>query len=218
MKILVVEDHRALQEGVVNYLKEHLSQSISEILTASDGEEALRILKTQPIDYLITDLNLPKINGLDLIKEVRQMKLSVHILVLTMYYNESIISQLKSLDIQAFLTKNISLSEIEEAIKNIQSNKIYITPEIVSLYNNDLSVDNDHLISTTDFAKSFNLSRREKEVLKLLIENLSNEEIGEKIFVSKETVKSHRKNIYRKLGVNNVLDLYKLIVSNNIKL
>ena len=68
------------------------------------------------------------------------------------------------------------------------------------------------------FAKSFNLSRREKEVLKLLIENLSNEEIGEKIFVSKETVKSHRKNIYRKLGVNNVLDLYKLIVSNNIKL
>ena len=67
MKILVVEDHRALQEGVVNYLKEHLSQSISEILTASDGEEALRILKTQPIDYLITDLNLPKINGLDLI-------------------------------------------------------------------------------------------------------------------------------------------------------
>lgn len=211
MKVLIVEDHTALLEGIINYIEDNINNV--DLYSTSDGEKALRMIVNQKFDVVMTDLNLPGLNGIDLIKEIKGRKLNLKIIVLTMYYNSNIINNLKELNINAFLTKNVSLSEIKEAFTAINNNETYITPEIQNLYNNSFISVEDEIILNDGFSKTYNLSKREIEVLDLMIENFSNDEIAEKLFLSKETIKTHRKNLFRKLGVNNLLDLYKLLVS-----
>ncbi len=212
MKILIVEDHIALREGVELFLSK---RDDYELFTASNGKEALGLLNgSLVIDLIITDLNMPEVTGFELIKSVKERYPKIKVVVLTMYYNTSIVAQLKELKIDAFLTKNASLSELTQAINQIKNNELYITPAIKSLFDRDKLLLEEELLIKDDFIKTHSLSKREEEVLGYMIENLSNPVIGEKMYVSVETIKSHRKNIYRKLGVNNVLDLYKLLQSS----
>lgn len=216
MNILIVEDHKSFLEGIEAYLYNYY-QGNNKIFTATNGTEALTILNgSHNIQLIITDLNLPKKNGFELIEIVRNRLNNIPIIVLTMYYNKSIIENLKSSNINGFLTKNISLKEIPIAIDTILTKKKrYITKELINLYQEyDFEKSNINYQSD-NFAKKFSLSLREMEVVDLLINNKSNTEIAEIMYISSETVKSHRKNIYIKLGVNNVLDLYKLLYSHN---
>ena len=213
MKVLIVEDHISLQEGIANYVEQHIDTD--KILCVNDGKKGLKILLENDFDMIITDLNLPGLNGVELIAEIKKLKLDIKIIVLTMYYNSSIVNTLKELNINAFLTKNVSLSEIHRAFEAIEKNELYITPEVKSLYHNSLISIEDEVILNDVFSKTYKLSKREIQVLDLMVENLSNDKIAEKLFLSKETIKTHRKNIFRKLGVNNLLDLYKLLVSSN---
>ena len=124
------------------------------------------------------------------------------------------IAQLKDLGISGFLTKNVSRQEILNTIKTSSTEDCYITEEIKGLFKDYFLEEMEDEEDKSDlFIRTFSLSKRELEVMDLVIENNSNTEIGDKIFISAETVKSHRKNIYRKMGVNNVLDLYKLLIS-----
>lgn len=214
MNILIIEDHTALREGLEIYLSS--LDIITKIHSAKNGKEAIGILNSNKgIDLIITDLNMPEINGFELIEFSKTNYSSINIIVLTMYYNLSIANKLKSLNINAFLTKNTSLNEIKIAIEHINKNEIYLTQEVETLFNADSFEIGNQTIINDNFAKKHSLSKRESEVIEYLIENLSNTEIAEKMFLSYETIKTHRKNIYRKLGVNNVLDLYKLLQSNS---
>jgi DNA-binding NarL/FixJ family response regulator len=208
MNILIVEDHRSFKEGVELFLSQFPEY---ELLSAGDGKQALNVLNgAKKIDIIITDLNLPEMNGFEMIENVRTKFPEIKIIVLTMYYNKNIVKKLKTLNVNGFLTKNISLSEIKDAITKANEDKCYITREIISLFQ-------DHEFSSfqdKNFAKTFCLSPRELDILDLMVENKTNQEIANAAFISPETVKSHRKNIYRKLGVNNILDLYKLLVAN----
>lgn len=213
MNILIVEDHIALREGVEMYLMN--LDSDNKIFKATNGKEALALLNgSSDIKLIITDLNMPEMTGFDLIKNVKSRFPEIKIIVLTMYYNTNIINRLKELNIDAFLTKNASLSELTVAIKSFSKDQVYITPEIESLFDSESLQTKNNPLLKDNFAKTHSLSNRESEVLAYMVENLPNPEIAEKMFVSIETIKSHRKNIYRKLGVNNVLDLYKLLQSS----
>ena len=216
MNILIVEDHIVLREGVELFLK-NISK-IKNTYTASNGKEALALVNgSANIDLLITDLNMPEMTGFELIKTVKERHPKIKIIVLTMYYNLSIVNRLKKMKINAFLTKNASLTELKIAIDYLNNNEItYITKEVNVLFNADSLNTEEGTLIKDDFAKTNSLSNRETEVLELMIENLSNTEIASKLFIGFETVKSHRKNIYRKLGVNNILDLYKLLHSNGL--
>lgn len=216
MNILLVEDHKSYLEGVEAYLLSYYKEKVN-IYTASNGAEALTVLNGHTIQLIITDLNLPIKNGFELIEATRNRFSEIPIIVLTMYYNKTIIDKLKLLDVNGYLTKNISLKEIPIAIDFVCNNKgTHITEELVNLYKeydfekSNVNYQSDH------FAKKFSLSLRELEVVDLLIDNKSNNEISELMYISSETVKSHRKNIYLKLGVNNILDMYKILNSHSI--
>lgn len=211
MNVLVVEDHRSFKEGVELYLMQRGSY---QIYSASNGKEALSILNgDREINIILTDLNLPEMNGFELIETVKKRYPEIKVIALTMYYNRSIVRKLKDMGLDGFLTKNIALSEIEVAIDYALKGDCYVTKEILSLFQDHefSSFQEDNI---ENFAKTFSLSSREMDILDLIVENKTNQEIAEESFISIETVKSHRKNIYRKLGVNNVLDLYKLLVAN----
>jgi len=215
MNILIIEDHVALLEGVEHYLRSNHPE-INNIYTASNGKDALLLLNGKiTVDIVISDLNMPKVNGIDFIKLAKPRFPQLKIIILTMYYSKGLIEILKSLQIDAFLTKNASLSELSKAIKSVCNNTVYISPPIQILFNeNQFEIDEDTIIMD-NFSVIYSLSSRENDVLKCMVDNLTSPEMAEKLFLSTETIKSHRKNIYKKLGVNNVLDLYKLLTTNN---
>ena len=214
MKLLIVEDHIAFLEGLEEYLNRSLGNEW-DIQTANSGKNALqKFNQGNHFDVLLTDLNLPGLNGTELIIEIKKRYPSIKVIILTMYYSRAIVSRLKEMGISAFLTKNVHREEILNTVLNINSIDLFVTEEIQGLfkdYNLENSGYEDENIDV--FIRTFSLSKREIEVMDLVIENKSNVEIGEEIFISAETVKSHRKNIYRKMGINNVLDLYKLLLS-----
>ena len=215
MRLLIVEDHIAFLEGIEEYLKTNLGNDWI-IDSTSNGATALqKFNQGETYDVLLTDLNLPGMNGAELIKEVKKRYPSLRVVMLTMYYSRAILSKLKDLGISGFLTKNVSRTEILDTIVNSSKEDCYVTDEIKGLFKDYFleEVGDGEEDKSDLFVRTFSLSKRELEVMDLVVENKSNAEIGEQIFVSAETVKSHRKNIYRKMGVNNVLDLYKLLIS-----
>ncbi len=213
MKILIVDSQISYQEGVANFLNQHLNSV--EIICAKEGRRALQLAVLHEFDLIITSLNLPILSGFELIREIRKHKPSLFIMVLTSYCNQSILNKLKELNIQAFIMKYVSLSEILNAIKCMKHDELYFSKEHLEKSENSLVSKDGEFLSDDVFSKIYELSNREVEVLHLMIENLSNDKIAKTLFLSIETIKTHRKNIFRKLRVNNLLDLYKQLVQAN---
>ena len=207
MNVLVVEDHTMFQEYIVSFLQSR--KDITSILTASDGKSAFGMLNGNKVDLLITDLNMPNQNGISLVEQTRTYYPNIKTVVLTQYKNRGLLRKMKQLKVDGFLTKNANQEELQLLIDTIQSGGRFF-PESSADHEAPSGVlQEDHLLSDP-FSQISQLSKRESEIMHILLENKSNQEIANQLFIGVETVISHRKNIYRKLGVNNVLDLYKL--------
>jgi DNA-binding NarL/FixJ family response regulator len=207
MTVLVVEDHTMFQEYIVSFLRSR--SDLQKILTASDGKSAFGLLHENNVDLLITDLNLPKQNGIALIEKTKKYYPKIKTVVLTQYQNRGLLRKMKQLNVDGFLTKNANQEELNELLDTIQLGQSYF-PQHSNQHGIHHDSYEDELLSDS-FQRISSLSKRETEIMKILLENKSNQEIADQLFIGVETVVSHRKNIYRKLGVNNVLDLYKLV-------
>ncbi len=208
MNILVVEDHTMFLEYIVSVLKNR--ENVHNILTASNGKDAFGLLHENKIDLLMTDLNLPKINGIQLIERTRKYYPRIKIVVLTQYKNSGLSRKLKNLGVDGFLTKNASQEELNELLSVVISGDSLFTSQLTPEDHLESITEEEQLLSDS-FQKISQLSKRETEIMHILLENKTNKEISDQLKIGVETVITHRKNIYRKLGVNNVLDLYKLI-------
>lgn len=207
MKILVVEDQTMFLEYIVSILRKR--EDVKEIITATNGKDAFSLLHENKVTLIITDLNLPKMNGLMFIEQTRKYYPKVKILVLTQYQNKGLLRKMTKLDVDGFLTKNSNQENLNTLLDSIFSGKPFLAENLSS--SKDYSVFNDkEQLFQDPFDKLSQLSKRETEIMKILLENKSNQEIADQLFIGVETVITHRKNIYRKLGVNNILDLYKL--------
>jgi DNA-binding NarL/FixJ family response regulator len=133
--------------------------------------------------------------------------------VLTQYQNKGLIRKLKALKIDGFLTKSCSKEEFVAVLNSSFSGSFSFEKNQESIELNDSDLEEKLLLDS--FSEISSLSKRETEIIKLLLENRSNQEIAQQLFIGTETVITHRKNIYRKLGVNNILDLYKLVSELN---
>lgn len=208
MNVLVVEDHTMFQEYIVSMLNKR--EMVHSILTATNGKDAFGLLHENKIDLLITDLNLPKVNGIKLIERVRTYYPRIKIVVLTQYKNSGLSRKLNNLGVNGFLTKNASQEDLNELLTRILSGETPISTDNSSHQKSNSFQEEEQLLSDP-FQKISQLSKRETEIMHILLENKTNKEISDQLNIGVETVITHRKNIYRKLDVNNVLDLYKLV-------
>ncbi len=184
IKIVVVDDHKMFLEGIVSVLSNEANIEI--LFSDNSAISALKKLKNNLPDLIITDISMPEMNGLEFIKILKNDFPEIKILVLSMFKN---LNSFK--DINGFLLKE---TDSVTLIKTIHDIVIFNKKQFEGSENN---------LDVLDFKKSI-LSSREKEIIQLIAQELTTDEIAEKLFISKHTIEAHRKNIFMKLKVKNI--------------
>ncbi|MCK4664267.1 MAG: response regulator transcription factor [Bacteroidales bacterium] len=200
-KILIVDDHQILIDGIKGLLPCDEFEIAGE---AYDYNTALEILKGKDVDIIISDIQLPGKNGIELIKDVKQQYPDIKIIVLSMHNEKSIVQEAIKLGVNAYLLKNISQEQLLKALHLVLENKFYISEEIA-----DILVE-----QVQENSPSKLLTQRELEILKLIAKEKSNRQIADSLFISERTVESHRKNIFRKTNTKTVVGLIKYAIEN----
>lgn len=203
IKILVVDDHPMVLEGMRSMLEQisfvHLNG------TAANAYEAIEKIKISLPDIVITDINMPEINGIELTLKIKTEFPTVKLIAMSTFKERSYISQMIQNGASGYMLKSASKEEIEEAILSVHEGKLYMSLDI------NLSADEKQHIGKVPV-----ISSREKEVLELIADGYTNPQIASKLFISLHTVDSHRKNLLTKFGINNTASLIKLAAKYNM--
>ncbi len=210
IKVLIADDHEMIVEGLELLLSSE--QDIEIVDHAFDGEEVIKkINQLTELDILILDINMPKKDGIQVTKEIKASHPEVKILVVTTYNRKEFIKNLMDAGTDGYILKNAGKYELINAIRSLVKGDPYYSPEITRtvmrsyqknrIFNNPLDIE---------------LSDREKEIIRLISEGLSTQEIADKVFLSKHTVNTHRKNILSKLNVKNSAGVIRYAIQTGI--
>lgn len=202
IKLIIADDHKMFLDGLSAILSQ--IDDIKIIAIANNGEEVLNAFKHEIPNVLVTDINMPKMDGLKLTKEIVKSYPTVNILALSMHHEVNIIKSMLKHGVKGYLVKDTDKDELILAIKTVANGNRFISSEIESLLNETQSSPINN--KTTAFPS---LSEREIEILKYIAEELTQQEIAEKLFISEHTVIFHRRKLLVKLDVKNTAGLIK---------
>lgn len=197
IKVLVVDDHPMVLEGMRSMLTQINFVNISGM--AGNAYEAVENIRLFAPDIMITDINMPEISGIELALKVKNEFPKVKIIAMSTFKERSYISQMIQNGAAGYLLKSASKEEIEEAILSVYEGKLYMSLDINLSSNEKQEINNIPVLSS-----------REKEVLQLIANGMTNPQIAAILFISLHTVDSHRKNLLTKFNVNNTASLIKL--------
>ncbi|WP_394750839.1 response regulator [Spongiimicrobium salis] len=200
--LIIADDHKMFIDGLLSILKD--APEFSVTLTAKNGAQVAKYLDingASGIDLLITDLTMPEMDGIALNKIVKEQYPSLKTLVVSMHIDGGMIDKLIRNNVDGYVPKNAEKEELLEAIRTIIKGEKYFSTEIKKAYT-------DAMFSNKK-SNEIALTKREKEVLKLIAEEFTTQEIAERLFLSKHTIESYRKNLISKLQVKNLAGLTK---------
>lgn len=200
IKVFIVDDHYMVVEGIRSLLQNE--QGVDWLGHASNAESCLAFLKNQLPDVILMDINMPGKNGIELCRDVKLAYNQIFVLGLSTFNQQSLIQNMMNSGASGYILKNASQRELLEAIETIAQGKEYVSDEVAAILKTDESAPV--------------VTRREQEVLVLLADGLTNNEIAEKLFVSAATVDTHRKSLIAKLGAKNTPELIKLAFMHKI--
>lgn len=203
-KIFIVDDHQMIIEGLKSLLKNE--KDIELVGSANSAERCLQFFKVHTCDVILMDINLPDTNGIELCEIITKKYPTVKVIALSTFTQGTYIRKMIENGANGYLLKNADKHEILKAINIVINGSNYLTLEAEKSlkYENDLQ------------NKLPKLTKREKEVLTLIIDGFTSIQISEKLFVSIDTVDSHRKNLHSKLNVKNTAMLIKFANENNL--
>ncbi|RYE26694.1 MAG: response regulator transcription factor [Sphingobacteriaceae bacterium] len=204
--ILLADDHQLFIDGLRFLLEKE--ECILIIAVAPDGQELLELLKKQTPDMVLLDINMPKVNGLECCRQIKQLYPKISVIMLSTYNESHLIEKAKTHGANGYLLKNSDKAELIQSIRLVANGRTsfpYRLPNSASEFSGQ-----------DDFLKRFNLTRRELEIIGLIKAEMSNQEIADKLFLSNYTVGTHRKNIMQKLGLHTPAALMKFILENNL--
>lgn len=199
MKILIADDHAILRESFHSFLKGQ--SQFTSIHSVSNGKEALEFLKENEIDIVLMDINMPLINGVECCKKISKLYPEVKVIALSMLHEYSFIKRMFKYGAKGYVLKDDSLKSLLQAIEVVSEGGKFISAQIQQ---DVFSFDER---PSTQIS---NLTRREKEILRILSDGLSNKEMAEKLFLSTHTIDSHVKNLLSKFNARNKVELIKM--------
>ena len=207
IRIIIADDHQLFRNGLKILLNSFAEFEVTG--EASNGEEFLRLLKTDPADVALMDINMPEMDGIEATRKGLKIYPAINIIALSMYGEEEYYYKMVDAGAKGFLLKDSNISEVREAILTVIKGGSYFSQEL--LY---------HVIQKIKHreqeSKSANLSKREKEILFKICEGLSNQEIADTLFISKRTVDKHRANLLGKTNSKNTASLILFAIRNKL--
>ncbi|MEM6737473.1 MAG: response regulator transcription factor [Bacteroidota bacterium] len=212
INVALADDHEIVRNGIKMLLE--MDSEIQVIWEASDGEETLKKIHTKKPDVLIADIRMPLKNGLEVASDLKERP-DIKVIILTMHNESEYI--LKSLEYGAdgYLLKDTSKSEFIKAIKMINGGQKYYSGDISNTIINSFTPQSTDKVSASE-PKEYPLTKREKEILKLIYNGVGNKEIADQLGKSIRTIETHRFNIMKKLEVNNITELLKKVESEDL--
>lgn len=213
IKILLAEDHNIVRNGISSLLN---SQSDLEIVgEATDGLEVLKFLDEGiDVDLVLTDINMPNLNGIELIAKVKSHSPATKVIVLSMLDHENYVMEAIKNGASGYLLKNVSEEEMVFAIRHVFGGFLYVCSEMTLKILEKLSKFSKS--GNSERQMSIDLSKREIEILFLIAEGYTNNEIAEKLFTSRRTVEGHRQNLLEKTGARNTATLIRFAVRSGL--
>ena len=208
VKIMIADDHSLIREGLKNLLE--LEGDIEVVAEAEDGMQCLDKLEYITPDVLLLDINMPKKNGLEVLRVLKDRKSKVKVLGLTVHNETEYLMKAVDIGIDGYVLKDSESSELKKAIFAIVDGETYIQPSLIPALNSKM-IEKDK-----DGAKIDLLTRRELEVLKLLAVGMYNKEVAEKLDISERTVKNHVSNIFKKIEVTDRTQAAVFAIRNNL--
>lgn len=203
IKVMIVDDHDMVRRGLASYLS--ITPDMQLVGEASDGEEAVRNCGVLLPDVVLMDLMMPKMDGIQATHAIRKQYPGVQVIALTSYQEKELVHQVIMEGAISYLLKNVTGEELVAAIRKAMAGKPTMAPEITQA-----------LIRDQFPAPGDDLTGREKEVLGLLVEGLSNPEIADRLIISRSTARAHVSNILMKLGVTNRSEAITLALRNKL--
>jgi DNA-binding NarL/FixJ family response regulator len=202
INILIVDDHQMVADGIRTMLESQADNYLFKISEATNGEDAISKVRKNEFDIVLMDYQLPKMTGAQTVYEMLIYKPGTKILALSNYDEHKYVTNIMEAGAKGYILKNIGPSELVLAIEKIMDGKSYFSGDIHHLLLNKNSNENPALGSKQ-------MTRREREILPLIAEGLSNKEIALKLNIEKRTVDAHRQNLLKKLDVKNTASLVR---------
>jgi len=210
-RIVIAEDHTILRAGLRALLSTR--ENLEVVGEAGDGREAVRVVGQSVPDLLLIDLSMPKLNGMEAIREIKNQHPEIKVIVLTVHKSDEYI--LASLDAGAdgYMLKDASQNELLMAVEYVLNGKMFLSPSIsdkvVEAYLQNKKGD-------TSATGLDNLTAREREILKLIAEGNTNKKIADHLFISLKTVEKHRANLMQKLDLHNTAALTSFAIEKGL--
>ncbi|KFF05495.1 response regulator [Flavobacterium reichenbachii] len=213
IKIHLADDHQVLIDGLTNLLQ---TVSDFEVVGSSlDGTTVYDDVLENKADILILDISMPKKDGIEALKEFNQKGSSCKVIILSSYDDLKIIKEVMKLGAKGYLTKKSAGENIIEAIEAVYQGQEYFSDAVREKIFNAF-IQNNPKLQPHPYQENQILSPREIEIIKLIALEYSGKEISEELFISSNTVETHRKNIMRKLDIKSTIGLVKYAIKNNL--
>jgi DNA-binding NarL/FixJ family response regulator len=211
-KILVVDDHKLFREGLVFVISQ--MSNFEVIGEASNGKEFLEMLKNTNADIVLMDISMPEIDGLTAVTRAIEMEPGLKIIALTMFSDEEYYYKMINAGVSGYILKESGKEELSAALNTVASGEYYFSQKL--LHNIIVNLNTAKSFKTPGKNVELKLTPREKEILKLICQGLSNIEISERVSLSPRTVEGHKSNLINKTGVKNSVGLVMFALKNNL--
>ena len=208
IKVMIADDHSMIREGLKQLLE--LEGEFEVIEEACDGVDCLNKLKKVSPDVLLLDINMPKKNGLDVLQVMKDKRIKVKVLVLTVHNEVEYLLRAVDIGVNGYLLKDSESAELKKAILSVVNGDDYIQPSLIPVLNSKM-IDRNQ-----DSEKIENLTKRELQVLKMVAVGAYNKDIAKGLGISERTIKNHVSNIFKKIGVSDRTQAAVFAIRNNL--
>lgn len=208
INVMITDDHAMIREGIKRLLE--FDSDIKVIAEAGDGEECLSLLQEAVPDVLLLDINMPKKNGIEVLQQIKNDKLDIKVLMLTVHNEVEYLIKAVDIGVDGYILKDSESSELKKAILAVVNGENYIQPSLIPALNSRL------ISRDTDKDKMEQLTKRELEVLIKVASGMFNKEIALSLNISERTVKNHISNIFKKIQVSDRTQAAVFAIRNDI--
>lgn len=212
IQLFIADDHQMLLDGIKALLRD--VEDVVVVGEASNGSDVLVYVEQHPVDVVLMDISMPVMNGIETTTHIVSKYPHVRVIALTMHGERSFIARVLKAGASGYVLKNTGKQDLLQAIRRVAAGGTYISHEVASAMMEQFMPQAARRSGAASVASE--LTKREEEILRLIAQEMTNNEIADRLFISMHTVETHRKNLIRKIGVKNTAGLVKYAMQQGL--